>query len=437
MAVMNMHNTFIKRSLLAFFVIASSVICTQAQEITTSFITDTTCISNTDAFAIQVKIDTTDLNNGRVNIGSFDFTFEFDPDYLQFDTLAYINPRFLLDTTLEVIHNDGSVRMSWFDKGGNGATIGTANYFQVAFTGLQAGETALTFSSSSNFKDTLDNIIMSGWGFTDIKIHPNDITYYTQVNDSSCSDETNGTARIFVTEGESPFSYKWETSPPQYTAYAFGLMTGYNHYIVYDNNGCHNEDSVLIPVIPAPVISFEMDPNPGFIDKPIINFINTSEEGKDWIWNFGDESSGSTDRDPVHVFSETGIFNVQLTAFDEYGFGCDTTTTVVLEIKPPNLVVYDVITSTMNFIIEVGGTGDSGTTTKADKSTATLSQAFVSHKLIVTNRNGKHVYETTSFPEDGWDGENLSDGTYFYLLTCEGISETYEYRGAITIIGRH
>ncbi len=52
--------------------------------------------------------------------------------------------------------------------------------------------------------------------------------------------------------------------------------------------------------------------------------------------------------------------------------------------------------------------------------------------LIIYNRWGKKVYESSNYQND-WDGDNLADGTYFYVLrTNEGVEK--EYNGSLTIM---
>lgn len=424
---MNTLSKYIKATLFVGLFITVGVLNLHAQQIAIKFVADTTCVTNVDNFKVNMEMQDQEL----IRVDSFNLTFYFDPAFLQYDTLSYVNPRFLLDTTLIVTHGVDSVNMSWYAKDPAGANLGTANYFHVAFIGKSVGETSLSWSTASIFNNPETGIIPTTSSATDILVHPFNLVYTLQVLDSCCSDESTGRARVIVDEGFSPFQYEWETAPPQYSDYAIGLIPEMNYVTVSDGNGCHNRDSVSIPVIPAPVISFVMTPSPAYIDKPVVAFSNTSEEGTDWIWNFDDDSQGSTERDPVHVFGEAKTYNINLTAFDENGFGCDTTVIEILEIKPPNLQVKDVITPSMNFIIEVGGTEEGG------GDAVPLNLAFVSHKLFVVNRYGKRVYETTDLPDTGWDGGNLSDGTYFYVLTCQGIKENYEYKGVVTILGKN
>ena len=51
---------------------------------------------------------------------------------------------------------------------------------------------------------------------------------------------------------------------------------------------------------------------------------NTSTGAKSYVWNFGDSTSASKDKTPLHQFSASGTYNVCLTAYDSTGT-CSTT----------------------------------------------------------------------------------------------------------------
>ncbi|MCK4360605.1 MAG: gliding motility-associated C-terminal domain-containing protein, partial [Bacteroidales bacterium] len=49
-------------------------------------------------------------------------------------------------------------------------------------------------------------------------------------------------------------------------------------------------------------------------------------------------------------------------------------------------------------------------------------------------RWGKKVYEINNYKND-WDGGNLSDGVYFYILKCHGEFGDDIFKSSLTIIG--
>jgi gliding motility-associated-like protein len=58
---------------------------------------------------------------------------------------------------------------------------------------------------------------------------------------------------------------------------------------------------------------------------------------------------------------------------------------------------------------------------------------LVSSQLIIYNRWGKKVYESNNYQND-WDGDNLSDGVYYYVLKYETYIESLELSGSVTIM---
>jgi hypothetical protein len=64
----------------------------------------------------------------------------------------------------------------------------------------------------------------------------------------------NGTAVVNVTGGVSPYSYFWNTSPPQTTQTATGLCAGPYTVTVTDANGCTKQGSITINQPPPPKV---------------------------------------------------------------------------------------------------------------------------------------------------------------------------------------
>ena len=61
-----------------------------------------------------------------------------------------------------------------------------------------------------------------------------------------------------------------------------------------------------------------------------------------------------------------------------------------------------------------------------------LSSYYESSELVVFNRWGRIVYQSNDYHND-WDGDNLPDGTYFYVLKCHGLKQDANYQGSVMI----
>ena len=59
--------------------------------------------------------------------------------------------------------------------------------------------------------------------------------------------------------------------------------------------------------------------------------------------------------------------------------------------------------------------------------------AYDYNKLTIQSRWGTIVYQTENYQND-WDGGNVSDGVYFYVLEIWKGTDVVNYYGTITII---
>jgi PKD repeat protein len=82
--------------------------------------------------------------------------------------------------------------------------------------------------------------------------------------------------------------------------------------------GCSGSIIQPVDVYPAPESEFAFFPRWG-VAPLTVSFTNLSEGASLYSWDFGDGSTGSTDINPAHTFTENGVYLAQLTAFTEQG----------------------------------------------------------------------------------------------------------------------
>jgi len=58
---------------------------------------------------------------------------------------------------------------------------------------------------------------------------------------------------------------------------------------------------------------------------------------------------------------------------------------------------------------------------------------YMSNEIAIFNRYGKKVYSRNNYQGD-WDGGNLMDGVYFYVLRAKGYFGTDTFKGSISIM---
>lgn len=145
------------------------------------------------------------------------------------------------------------------------------------------------------------------------------------------------------------------------------------------------------------------------VDGPV-QFLNTSQAGNDFHWDFGDGVS-SEEGNPTHTFQLPGRYVVRLNAQDDKG--CN----VVLEreVQVQELFVANAITPN----------GD------GDNDQWYVEPFLYPASLRVINRWGQEVYYTGDYQND-FNGNGLQAGVYFYELVIENVDQTLT--GNVSII---
>ena len=96
-------------------------------------------------------------------------------------------------------------------------------------------------------------------------------------------------------------------------------------------SGCVGLDTVLITVIPAPVVSFAFS-----AINQIVTFTDTSPVAVWWLWDFGDGVT-STQQNPIHIYGAIGTYTVTLTISDGTCASITTQTVVISQVGLPQL----------------------------------------------------------------------------------------------------
>jgi gliding motility-associated-like protein len=172
---------------------------------------------------------------------------------------------------------------------------------------------------------------------------------------------------------------------------------------VIDINGCSAEASTTI-TSQSPNADFIVLPDTVFTPGTILSFSDLSEPGlfnlESWMWNFGNGDI-SNSQNPDYAYEESGIFTVTLIVTDE--IGCEDAST-------------QHVFSTFEFTVPEGfspngdGINDEFEILGLETIDGTQVQIF--------NRWGTVVFESSNYkPGNFWDGDNLPDGTYFYIIT--------------------
>lgn len=188
---------------------------------------------------------------------------------------------------------------------------------------------------------------------------------------------------------------------------------------ITDVNGCSNSinEQNFITVHPKPVIGFTTSFEVGYIGQEITFNSTYTNSNSQWIWDFGDGTT-ITEQDPIaqHTFWSSQIFNVTHYVITE--FGCmDTLSksyTVITKIVIPN--VFTPNNDGMNDTFIVDGL-----------------QYIDGAILKIYNRWGRVIYTDENY-KNTWNGGDVADGIYFYILTLPEFIKAGPFNGSVTII---
>ncbi len=234
----------------------------------------------------------------------------------------------------------------------------------------------------------------------------------------NCKGDCNGEIQVNVNGGTPSYSYLWNTSPVQTNSTATNLCIGLWKVTVTDANGCTIKDSATI-YTNSPIIAMaSANPLTGFVPVSI-SFFFTGSGASTYLWNFGDGNT-STDQNPIHTFTTAGMYNIVLTVNSGIPDFCTDTYAMTLTFENPSSV----------FIPNIFTPNGDGYNDVFRVESVSMAE----ENMVIYNRWGKKVYEWNNLG-GVWDGENNSDGTYYYIYTGKGRDKVeYNYHGTVTLL---
>ena len=265
----------------------------------------------------------------------------------------------------------------------------------------------------------------------------------------SNSENNNGnTAMLRASAVGGDYTYSWNVPPlnvaPGKPNLAVGLKAHlWYHVEITDQYGCRQTDSIFTKAYKNPIVEIDADPDTAYIQKPYITFSFeniSSDTITNFFWDFGDDQPSSSLETPRYTYNQEGVFTTLLTVNNAQG--CDTVFAKEVTILPVKLKIPTIFTPNGDgvndyFVITEAPSG-SDDTGEDLKSSATgykpVSVYYERVELTILNRWGRKVYSSNNYQND-WDGGDLGDGTYFYVLKCKGRFNDHTYKGAVAIFG--
>lgn len=259
---------------------------------------------------------------------------------------------------------------------------------------------------------------------------------------------------------EPPFNYQWEVSPlhiaPNDPTWAIGLEAYKYYYIkVTDGRGCLQRDSVKLKAYPNPLVEISTDPGDTvYLQNPHVTYSyeNLSADTLEisnfyWILN-GQYNITSNEEEPRFTYVEVGDYNTELKVYNPQG--CDTSYFKTVKVNPVKLKIPNVFTPNGDgindyFIISLDSgsdmpsnsgnrDGDDGGGSSLEyENYEPLNRYYEATELTVFNRWGRIVFHSKDY-QNNWDGGDLPDATYFYVLKCKGLKNDATYQGSVMIL---
>jgi len=204
---------------------------------------------------------------------------------------------------------------------------------------------------------------------------------------------------------------------------------------VYNLYGAMSTFERTIVVLPETKALFKPLPIRVRIPGQTVTFFNLSENGVDFLWNFGDGST-STDIEPIHQYLQTGLFNVSLLITSAEGCKDSILLANAVEafsngIEVPNAFMPSKDGSS-------GGRYVPGDSRNSIFYPSVAAGDVVDYELVIYNRWGNLLFSTREVGQ-GWDGyyngRLCSQDVYIWKIKCKFKSGTIITKtGDVTLI---
>ena len=231
-----------------------------------------------------------------------------------------------------------------------------------------------------------------------VTANPNGGSYISpQTVTLNSTDADTNTTTYYTVDGTDPYT---STTRINYTGPIAINTTTTLRYIAVDMANNWSPEYTQNYIFPTPVANFTSSSTTGSFPL-IVQFTDQSQSATSWLWNFGDGTT-STQENPSHTYTQTGNYNVSLTAINSQG-----NNTMVMN---GYISVTNVITSSSNIYITMSNHNG---TAFFDGGPAN------SYYYTVGGTNQLHITNNTATSRGQVTISNSQSGT-FYITTTGG-----------------
>ena len=196
-------------------------------------------------------------------------------------------------------------------------------------------------------------------------------------------------------------------------------------HIVSTVNGCGDTIIKPLQVGELPIAGFSYNTTNGLNVGAVFNFVDTSDFGVNYLWDFGNTNE-STLQNPSYTYFENG--NYLVTQYVYNALGCYDSASVWINI---NTVTTEINTLIPNAISPNGdGYND---VWKLEF----INILFPNATVEVFNQWGQRLFYSEGY-DVPWNGqfnsEDVPDGNYYYVINLNANLETDIYKGALLVL---
>jgi gliding motility-associated-like protein len=202
-------------------------------------------------------------------------------------------------------------------------------------------------------------------------------------------------------------------------------------YTVTSNstNNCVSQKTIMVHVsLNALNANFKASANITSIDSSTIKFTDLSNGATNWLWDFGEQNSGSNLKNPVYTYNIPGTYNVHLIVTDNEN---------CIDTISQQIIVNDIIKDLFTFYCPNTFTpnGDGINDSFIPYGVGWDNKSF---KMEIYNRWGKKIFTTQDYLT-GWDGtqqnEKVKDGVYVYKINLiDNYKKPHEFIGEVNVV---
>ena len=302
-----------------------------------------------------------------------------------------------------LIYADGNLS---FCEGDFVTLISDSVYTNMLWNNGQITSTIIAETAGSYFVDVIDT------NGCENRSNGIDIVTYPKPNpnfwiDGVCFEiETNLIDSSFIASGNI-VSWIWDLGDGSYNS-GPNILHMYSDADIYDvtlevvsDFGCSNSITKSLEIFHIPNAQFDFNPNLPSILSPEVNFNNTTIDVSSFVWNF-DDGTDTTIENPIHVFSDPGMYEVMLTVMDDNN--------CIDSISHSIKVMYDFILYIPNTFTPNGDYDN-----ELFKPKGLRMGKYKSYQFVIYNHWGGKVFSTDKVGE-GWNGANAIPGKYAWVI---------------------